>query len=66
MTLVAECGDGAETRPLRPPKQAINNFTLNEAAEERNVFGSIQQIQEARTRLQQIDGGFPDRDAPSL
>lgn len=55
MALVAECGDGAETRSLRTSQQTIDDLTLDQAPEEWNIFRSIKQIQKARARLQQVD-----------
>lgn len=55
VALVAECGDGAETRSLRTSQQTIDDLTLDQAAEEWNIFRSIKQIQKARARLQQVD-----------
>ena len=66
VALIADLGDRAQARSLWTSKQAIHDFTLDQITEERNVFGSIKQIQKTATRLQQINCSLPDGDAPSV
>ena len=60
VALLAECGDGAEVHALRAAEQAINNFVLDEMAEERDVLRCVEEIDEARAGAEELRRGDAD------
>ena len=55
MALLPQGGDCAEMFSLRAAEQAIDDFALDQAAEEWNVAGRIEKVHEADTRVEEFD-----------
>ena len=53
-------GDGAKALALRRAQYAIDDFTLDQVAEKRNILGSLQQTDQPRAGIQQTGGRFAD------
>src|ERR1700739_608322 len=56
MALLSQGGDGAEMFALRTAQQSINDFALDEAAENGNVFRRVHKIDEPGTCVEQFEG----------
>ena len=63
---VARGCDGAETFALRSAEDAVEDFALDKMAEERDVLGSIEKIDQSGAGVEQADGGFANRDSAVL
>ena len=64
VALLAERGDGAEMLSLRGMEQAVDDFALDQVAEEWNVLRGVEQVDEARTCIEEFDGGGADGPVP--
>ena len=66
MALLAERGDGAQVMTLRTAEHAIDDFALDEQAEERDVAGRVEKIDEARAGVEHFDGRDSDGHADGV
>ena len=57
VALLAERGDGAEMLSLRGMEQAVDDFALDQVAEEWNVLRGVEKVHEAGTCVEEFDGG---------
>ena len=57
---VACRGDGAQPFSLRGAQDAVDDFTLDQVAEKRNILGSLEKLDQPRAGTQQTDGRFAD------
>src|SRR6266571_3652982 len=61
VALISQRCNASKARPLRPPKDSVNDLALNQAAQKRNVPWGIQQVQEPATCIEEFHCGFTGR-----